>query len=78
MKCAASTAVKYTTRSMLMGGKGWSLMMGLTKSKGVRKEIIIESGLIQSSGKGMISILNGCMVSCEAFVKYGKCLPHQC
>lgn len=38
MKCTTSTAaaVKYTTRFILMGSKGWSLMMDLTKGKGAK------------------------------------------
>lgn len=34
VKCTTSAAVKYTTRFILMGSKGWSLMMDLTKGKG--------------------------------------------
>lgn len=33
--------------------------------------------LFRTPAKAMFSILNDSVVSCEAFVKLGKCLPHR-
>jgi len=49
--------------------------------KGQRSQeqtVQLKVGQFRRLANGMVAILKGCVVSCEAFVKYGKCFPHWC
>lgn len=72
-------SVNYTPRFILTWSRGWSLLMSLTKGTGAKNRKYnwkwVNSKTLE---KGMVSVVKDCMVSCEAFAKYEKCLSYQC